>query len=91
MLACGSCRATITEGSPLLEIQIEARRLPRCCACALHLFTETPPVDLPAISVRAPHHARLSGRMRQQADFMTTGQLARRYIDVRRRQAGDSE
>lgn len=85
-LTCGSCRAIILVGAPLLELEIGASRRARCQACALRIFNESPPADL--LELMPPP----APREPRKADFVTLGQLAKPYAaDFRRRQSGDAE
>lgn len=79
---CGSCRASIAVGVPLLELTIGETKRARCLACAKDMFGEDPPelaavepLDLP---VRVPV-------------FHSMTQLARSFRDGKAQQLGERE
>lgn len=79
---CGSCRAEIDEGVPLLLIANDDHRLVRCKACARRLFDEDPPTVFPSVP---------SSPARQPSFTTPHEALSVLRADFRRRQVGESD
>lgn len=79
----GACAGEIAKGAPMLEIDGEAGTRVRCVQCALRMFGEAPPPELPELVIVPPKPVERPAF----ADVRSMSKAA--VIDFRRRAAGD--
>lgn len=91
---CGGCPAELKRNDVALEVHNGGGTRLRCTTCAVRLFREAPPSDIPDLPplVAVPQPSLPLERVARQPDFVTTKQLAQSVVlDAKQRQTGERE